>query len=85
MVLVLEGAHATSDADGSGSAVTALECRSVVESYPDSILRKLFSSVPTREFAVEDVTLTFGDARTRPCAATGGGRWSAKTTMMSRI
>ena len=35
-------------------------CSDLTQSYPITLLKKLFSSVPTREYAIQDITLSIG-------------------------
>lgn len=51
---------ATTSAERSLLTPTEIECFALTQSYPVTLMSKLFSSVPKREFAIEDITLSFG-------------------------
>jgi ABC-type cobalt transport system, ATPase component len=40
-----------------------LKCNGITQSYPLTLLTKLFSSVPKRQYALQDINLSFGNAR----------------------
>jgi len=42
---------------------SCIQCEALTQSYPVTLFNKLFSSVPKRAFAIQDVSLTFGDAK----------------------
>lgn len=44
-------------------APSQIKCNELAQSYPVTLISKLFSSVPKREFAIQDLTLSFGNIK----------------------
>lgn len=50
---------------------STLKCNGITQSYPLTLLTKLFSSVPKRQYALQDINLSFGNTR-QPKEDNGG-------------